>query len=233
MAFKTFAVEGIGDVTIYKRRGARSLRLTIRSDGTLRVTIPPWTPYATGVAFARSRADWLQQHARPDSTGLSGGQQIGKAHRLMFKASTTASKPSSRIRGSLIVITHPMNLESSHATVQKLATTASIRALRTQAEQLLPIRLQELAQKNGFSYRSVSIKQLKTRWGSCDQSQNIKLNLFLMQLPWHLIDYVILHELTHTKIMQHGPIFWQAMERVEPRTPALRKEIKTYNTSLQ
>jgi len=233
MAFKTFAIEGIGDVTIYKRRGARSLRLTIRSDGSFRVTIPTWTPYASGVAFARSRTEWLQAHARPTTAGLSSGQQIGKAHRLMFKSSTTASKPSSRIRGSLIVITHPSKLDSSHASVQKLATTASIRALRAQAEQLLPLRLQELAQKHGFRYRSVSVKQLKTRWGSCDQSQNITLNLFLMQLPWHLIDYVLLHELTHTKVMQHGPVFWQAMEQVEPRTPALRKEMKAHNTSLQ
>lgn len=232
MAFKKFDVPEVGEVYVYKRAGVRNLRLTIRSDGSIRVTIPAWSPYVTGVNFARSRAEWLAKHAAPKHAGLSDGQQIGKSHRLKLQVSTTATRPTSRIRQTEVVVSYPAVLEAHHELVQKAATTASLRALRLQASHLLPIRLAELARKHGFRYRSVTIKHLKTRWGSCDQDTNIVLNLYLMQLPWHLIDYVLLHELTHTRIMRHGPPFWAAMEAIEPKTQALRREIRAYKTTL-
>jgi len=232
MAFKEFNVTGIGAVTVYKRRGTGSLRLSIRHDGTIRVTIPAWMPYATGTEFVRARAKWVQEHALPPTADLENQQLIGKAHRLRFEPSTTSVKPTSRVKQSQIIITHPATLSSSEPVVQKLARQASIRALRAQAERLLPIRLSELAKQHGFDYRSVSIKQLQGRWGSCDQNRNIVLNLFLMQLPWRLIDYVLLHELTHTNVMKHGPEFWSAMAHVEPNTPQIRKEIKAYKPAI-
>jgi predicted metal-dependent hydrolase len=116
--------------------------------------------------------------------------------------------------------------------VQKAASTAGVRALRVQAEQLLPQRLAELARQHDFTYQSVSVRSLKSRWGSCDQKKRIVLNLYLMQLPWQLIDYVLLHELTHTVVLQHGPNFWAAMERIEPRARQLRKMMHTYHPVL-
>jgi predicted metal-dependent hydrolase len=233
MAFKEFQIEDLGTVTVYKRRGTQSLRLSIRADGSLRVTIPTWTPYATGVSFAKSRAAWIKTHAREPAALLTNGQLIGKAHRIQFIASPEATKVTTRLRQTEIIITYPPSLNPTSTSVQKAAATASIRALRAQAEQLLPIRLRELAEKHDFQYRSVGVKQLKTRWGSCDQDKNIILNLFLMLLPWQLIDYVLLHELTHTRVLQHGPKFWQAMTAIDPKTPELRKEIRTRQPTLQ
>lgn len=227
MAFKQFEVERIGLVTVYKRRGTRSLRLSIRHDGSLRVTVPAWSSYAAGVNFARSRADWILKHAQPAKSLLTPDQAIGKAHRLSFAASGSATRASGRLKGTAVIVTYPQSLDISDARVQKAAQAASVRALRAQAEKLLPIRLAELAAVHGFRYRSVAIKQLKTRWGSCDQDRNIALNLYLMQLPWRLIDYVLLHELTHTRVMKHGPEFWAAMVAIEPKTPELRREIRT------
>lgn len=232
MAFKQFHVDSIGQITVYKRRGARSLRLSIRHDGSLRVTVPPWMPYAAGVEFARSRSTWILEHAVPASEAMAEGQLVGKSHRVHFQSSGAASKPATRVKPTEIIITYPVALNSADKAVQDAAGKAAIRALRSQAERLLPMRLQELATKYDFSYRSVSVKQLKTRWGSCDSARNITLNLFLMQLPWQLIDYVLLHELTHTRIMKHGPEFWQAMATLDPRTPALRKDIRAYKPAL-
>jgi len=233
MAFKEFQIEDLGTVTVYKRRGTRSLRLSIRADGSLRVTIPSWTPYATGVRFAKSRENWIKKHAKPAAQLLENGQLIGKAHRLKFVTSATASRVSTRVGQMQIVITHPETMTSADKNVQAATTKAAVRALRVQAEKLLPIRLSELAKQHGFSYRSSEVKQLKTRWGSCDQAKNITLNLFLLQLPWQLIDYVLLHELTHTEVLHHGPKFWQAMELIEPKTPELRKAIRAYQPTLR
>jgi predicted metal-dependent hydrolase len=117
--------------------------------------------------------------------------------------------------------------------VQKSAHRASIRALRTQAEKLLPVRLKQLADKYDFEYASVSVKQLKGRWGSCDTRGHITLNLFLMQLPWHLIDYVLLHELTHTKQLNHGADFWDEFLSHEPKAKDYRKQIKEHKPILE
>ena len=222
MAFKTFALDPDTQVTIYKRKASRSIRLSVTSTGVIRVSIPTWTPYAAGLAFARSRAEWIRRQQKP-SASLQDGQAIGKAHHLQLLASTQAKKVSSRVIQGKVVVRYPASMPPSDPAVQKIVTQASIRALRAQAEKLLPQRLADLAAKYDFNYSDVAIKQLKSRWGSCDQNQHIVFNLYLMQLPWELIDYVILHELTHTRYLHHGPEFWETMQQLIPDLQARRK----------
>jgi len=136
------------------------------------------------------------------------------------------------VQANIITITHPAHLSVTDSDLQKLAESASIRALRVQAEQLLPTRLRSLAQQHNFRYSSVAIKRLKSRWGSCDQQKQIVLNLFLMQLPWQCIAYVILHELVHTALLHHGPDFWQKMQAVLPDVKHRRKQMRQYQPVL-
>lgn len=232
MATKIIEIPEIGAVTLYKRRGNRSLRLSVSADGEIRVSLPSWVPYKAGEQFAKSKADWIAAQKIAPRKGLQHGQAVGKAHRLHFEPSAAATKVSTRLRQNQIEITHPSAYEALHPAVQKAAHDASIRALRKEAEVLLPQRLRDLAQKTGFTYKSVGVKQLKSRWGSCSAQQEIILNLYLMQLPWHLIDYVLLHELTHTKVMRHGAPFWKELERHVPHAKRLRKEIGNYQPFL-
>ncbi len=232
MAFKDYVLDDQTTITIYKRAGSKSLRLSITSTGKIRVTIPTWAPYQAGLQFARTRLDWIQNQQKPPDL-LQPGQAVGKAHHLKFVAQATSQRITTRVLAGQIVIGYPQKLSPDDTSVQNAARTACIRALRRQAEQLLPQRLQTLASQHGFAYRSVGIKQLKSRWGSCDQSQNIVLNLFLMQLPWDLIDYVLLHELVHTRVLHHGPIFWAAFEIVLPGAKNIRKNIRQYQPRLE
>jgi predicted metal-dependent hydrolase len=232
MAFKEIELPGVGKVTVFKRKGARSLRLSITSTGVTRVTIPTWAPFQAGIDFAKKRADWIRRHQPTEQVHLTNGHAIGKAHHVYLQAGSV-TKPSSRISGTNIIVRFPTNLEPTDPSVQQLAEKACLRALRTEAANLLPQRLEALARHHGYSYREVNIKQLKSRWGSCDSKQNIALNLFLIQLPWDLIDYVLLHELTHTMYMHHGPDFWAAMANKDKRTPTLRKMIKSYRPVLK
>jgi predicted metal-dependent hydrolase len=125
-----------------------------------------------------------------------------------------------------------MGMAPTHQEVQKAAERASLKALRNQAEALLPGRLKQLADTMGFEYNSVRVKRLTGRWGSCDRNKDIVLNLFLMQLPWQLIDYVLIHELTHTKHLNHSAEFWAEMTRHEPRAKYLRRVIRRYKPVL-
>jgi predicted metal-dependent hydrolase len=232
MAFKRFALDDI-TVTIYKRRGSRNLRVTVRPDGEVRVSIPAWAAYPVGVQFARSRLDWIRAQLQATSLpSLRDGQSIGKAHHLYFMSSAAVTAPRTRLQPSAITVTHPPHLTSEHNEVQAAAQRASVRALRVQAENLLPQRLQKLAATHGLSYRSVSIKRMTGRWGSCDQQQRIVLNLYLMLLPWPLIDYVLLHELAHTQVLRHGPDFWQVLEKLSPTAKADRKALRAYQPAL-
>lgn len=226
MATRQVTLDEIGDVTLYKRRGNRSLRLSVSPRGEIRVSMPYWLPYKAGEQFAKSKAAWILEH-QPTTvqTELQHGQRVGKAHRLQFMADYAATKVSTRLSVGEIRITHPASIAATHESVQSPARRASIRALRKEAAQLLPRRLQTLSEQTGLAYRNVGVKPLKTRWGSCSSTRDITLNVFLMQLPWHLIDYVLVHELTHTRVMRHGPPFWEELEKHVPLARKLRKEI--------
>ena len=105
-------------------------------------------------------------------------------------------------------------------------------ALRAEAKLHLPARLEELSGKHGFSYNRVFFKNAKTRWGSCSEANNINLNIHLMRLPKHLCDYVVLHELCHTKEKNHGPKFWKLMGETVENAKVLDKELNRYSTRL-
>jgi hypothetical protein len=232
MSTKQVSIPEIGDVTLYKRRGNRSLRLSIGAGGEIRVSLPYWLPYKAGEQFAASKAPWIAANRTTGSVALRHGHAIGKAHHLYFDQQAIATKVNARVAANEVRVSFPAAFSQEDRAVQLAAQKASIRALRKEAEALLPQRLEALAGQTGLQYASVGVKQLKSRWGSCNSQKEITLNLFLMQLPWHLIDYVLVHELTHTKVMQHGTPFWREIERHLPRARELRKQMGAYRPIL-
>ncbi|HEX3568720.1 MAG TPA: YgjP-like metallopeptidase domain-containing protein [Candidatus Saccharimonadales bacterium] len=232
MASKQVTVPEIGVVTLYKRRNSRSIRLSIAPGGEIRVSMPYWLPYRSGVSFATSKIGWIQSMRSTTQKSVRHGQAIGKAHHIYFHPHS-GGRVVTRHTGSEIHIFHPAAFTADDLAVQQAAIKAGIKALRKEAESLLPQRLQQLSERGGFEFSDVSIKQLKSRWGSCNSQKEIVLNLFLMQLPWQLIDYVLWHELTHTKVMRHGPPFWQELEHHVPGARGLSKEVHTYQPALR
>jgi predicted metal-dependent hydrolase len=232
MATKQVNVPEIGIVTLYKRRGNRSLRLSIGPGGEIRVSLPYWLPYTAGEQFVRTKQDWIADHLPKKQEILKNGQSIGKAHRLYFNPDVTLTKPKTYVGETEVRIAVPSTMPTDHPEAQDAANSACLRALRKEAEALLPQRLRTLSEQTGLDYTSVSARQLKSRWGSCDSNRGITLSIFLMQLPWHLIDYVLIHELTHTKVMRHGTPFWEELERHLPNAKRLRKEMANYRPIL-
>jgi predicted metal-dependent hydrolase len=84
---------------------------------------------------------------------------------------------------------------------------------KTKARQQIIGRLNHLAHQYGFTYNRVSIRNQRTRWGSCSAKGNISLNIKLVALPPELSDYVILHELVHTRIHNHSKKFWKELDK--------------------
>jgi predicted metal-dependent hydrolase len=232
MPAKELELPAIGKIKVYKRRGIRAMRISITGNGELRLTMPTWVPFRAGLEFLKSKEQWILDNRPAPKETLISGKQIGKAHRLLFVPDASVDSVRTRITGTEIRIIYPLYSPKTLPEIQAAAEKASVRALRQQAEKLLPDRLALLAKQYGFTYGSVSIKQLKRRWGSCSHKRDIVFNLYLMQLPWELIDYVLVHELVHTKHLNHGEDFWNEFLRCLPNAKQLRKQIKTYQPHL-
>jgi len=103
--------------------------------------------------------------------------------------------------------------------------------LRQKAEIFLPRELELLSKAYGLTYRKLKIRKSKTRWGSCSSKQSINLSFYLVLLPQHLIEYVLLHELCHTVEMNHSPAFWSLLDRYTGgRSRQLKRELSNYRT---
>ena len=106
-------------------------------------------------------------------------------------------------------------------------------ALRRNAKIILPPRLYMLSERYNLPYKSVKINSSRGRWGSCSARKTINLSYFLVLLPPHLMDYVLLHELCHTREMNHGDRFWALLDSLtDGKALALRDELKNYRTEI-
>jgi predicted metal-dependent hydrolase len=228
MAQKIVEVDGLGPVLFSKRRGTKNLRISIRANGQIRVGIPHWAPYSAGVAFVKSKKSWIATHQSLNiPILLKNGDRIGKAHRLYFKtAESTSSVVRTRVTKTEIIISTDLPGDSQE--VQQKAISACERALKQQSLVLFPRRLDELCAKTGLKYKSLKIAKLTSRWGSCSSKKDITLSYFLVQLPWESIDYVILHELTHTNHLNHSKSFWAELSEYLPSAKTAKKQMKHY-----
>ncbi len=104
-----------------------------------------------------------------------------------------------------------------------------IEALRRAAKAELPLRVDELARLYGFRYGRVTIRASRTKWGCCTADNNLSLSLFLMTLPPHLRDFVLLHELCHTLHHNHSPRFHALLDRLTGgKEKLLSRELRSY-----
>ena len=126
---------------------------------------------------------------------------------------------------------HQERLERERATHLDLLGDLPLPDLR-KAREKLKKRLDEMAAAHGFSYNRLFLRQQKTRWGSCSARNNINLNLKLARLPDELLDYVILHELVHTRIKNHGVKFWAELEGLMEGARQLDRELGRYRLDL-
>ncbi len=214
MASRQFFIPDIGEITISKRKSSKHMRISIDAHNKVRVSQPLWVPYRHGLTFATQKTEWIQQRRQPVAT-LEDDTKIGKFHRLIITKSEV-SNISTRVSDRTISIKIPNKFEIMSEPVQEKVRQACIRALKKEAESLLPQRLATLAERFDYTYTSVKVKHLKSRWGSCTSNKEITLNCLLMQVSWSEIDYVILHELAHTKHMSHNSDFWSSVGATMP-----------------
>lgn len=132
-----------------------------------------------------------------------------------------------------VVIVCPPETDFDDPARQEWLRRAVERALRQLAEQVLPERLRALSALHGLPFNVCKVNVSKGRWGSCSVRRDINLSCYLALLPAHLREYVMLHELCHTREMNHGPRFWALLDSLTGgRAKALRKELQEHRTGI-
>ena len=111
-------------------------------------------------------------------------------------------------------------------------TPEEIEALAQKALAVIPQRVRHFAPLVGVTYGRITIRNQRTRWGSCSGQGNLNFNCLLMLTPDHVLDYVVVHELCHRKEMNHSPAFWAQVERVLPDYRKSREWLKEHEKEL-
>lgn len=230
MPTKIVDIAGVGPVVLAKRKGNRHLRLSVTGAGVVRVSMPYWAPYSAGTAFAKSRVDWIRKQLAHSSLPLIGhGARIGNRLTVQVERTQNAAFASRTYDNYLVVkLPEPHNLEHWQSAIREAAE----RALKKTAEAVLPPRLRLLADRYGYDYKELKIRKMSSRWGSCSSKKTITLSYYLVQLPPDLIDFVLIHELLHTRHMHHGHKFWEEFERILPNAAAARKQMREHKPRL-
>lgn len=230
-----FHLEPIGAIHIHKNTRSRRIRLRVKPDGKVQVSMPALGSEQKAIDFVKTKVDWILRQQQDIKAGLTIFSPDNcfktKFHRLKV-VFVDQNKVSGLVGNGIIQINIPTKQDHQRAEIQLFIRRAIVQVMRQEAKVYLPSRLRELAQVHGLKVENVYVKHVKSRWGSCSSVNNINLNLHLMRLPDRLIDYVILHELAHTIEKNHGPGFWKLLERICPGSKKLDKELNQFHVDI-
>jgi hypothetical protein len=238
MSSKQMQIADVGSIQFTKSRRAKHISITIKPFKEVRVSVPMQVSFAEAENVVRKKVDWIKKHqvkiksAEQKRTVFNESTNFRtKKHKLILNK-TGDKEITARISGGEIKVFYPEHLGVEHKSVQIFIRKVIEEALRKEAKQFLPARVNELAAKYNFNYNKVFIKNIKSRWGSCSKKGNVNFSLHLMILPEELIDYVILHELAHTVEHNHSKNFWEVLDKIYGNAKTVDKKLKNYRIGM-
>lgn len=230
----------LGHVRLVANERARSFIFRYPNREELRVTCPPGVRRTDVEAVLRSReSDLLRLRGRaaPRETFVPGFRIEAPLYSFaLAQSDLSALRLESWPAGSPSAyrLLLPRRYDTSRPEVQAAVRQVALNTMRRTALRSLPPLVEAQARQHGFAYGAVHVRKMHSRWGSCSSAKDISLSLFLVLLPLHLVNYVVCHELCHTVEMNHGPRFWQLLQRVTGTDPRLlRRELAGYGLRLR
>lgn len=227
----TIIDEEFGPITVRRSALASHVRIRVAPNGTLRASLPMYAPLFMIKRLLKTSRHELRQLLKEQYSeqSFTPGMQIGKSHTLVVQPSQLLSVTR---HGQQIIVRLPDDQTLSSPQVVVEIRQVMQAALRIEAKNYLPRRLSFLADKLDCNYEKVRFSHASGRWGSCSSSGTISLNIALMKLPHELIDYVIVHELSHTKQMNHSEAFWHLVGTADPYYKDHRRQLKSHSPSV-
>ena len=203
---------------LYRRNSlARCYRLFVDRKGQPRVTIPKRGSQREAERFADQHRDWLLAQLTRFEARRDRDQGWHPGTSILFRGVPTllelsSNVPHARLRLGTETILQPGRVNADGANFRKIVENH----LRRLAGAELPARVLELAALHQCPVRTVSVRNQRSRWGSCSRRGTISLNWRLVQVPVEVRDYIILHELMHLREMNHSRRFWSHVAKVCP-----------------
>lgn len=237
---KVLSMEGIGEVQLIRKAGSNRLRISVKSTGAVSVSIPWLFSFSRGEAFLEEKREWviktllkLEKQGVTRKILVPGPLFSTRNYQYhLSPVKTDRIKVQLLTEDQTVVIGYPEMSSLQNQEVHDRIRSAVEGVLRYEAKRYLPGRTRELASQLGYSCKAITIKNNRTNWGSCSSLKNINLNLHLMRLPDRIIDYIIVHELVHTIIPNHGPFFKEKLKSHFPDSGELDKAIKKFRPGI-
>lgn len=214
------------------RRSKRSSIGFMINEHGLRVSAPKWVTLAAIENALHDKQRWIfsklaQRHQR-STQQQNTAQEWSDGSRLPYLGSHLTL----RLRvAAASAILHDTAAAELHVSLPTGSSSQQLKQdvqawLQLAAKRLFAERLPHYANKLGESYQSFALTSAKTQWGSCTAQRKIRLNWRLIHFPLALIDYVIAHELSHLREMNHSPRFWATVQSIYPEHALARKTLR-------
>ncbi len=233
---KIINIHSVGKVLLRKSKRAKRINISIKPNRGVVVAIPKNISFKAGEKVLYEKMEWVKKHLitiqNVENNKLIFDETTNfttKEHKLKIQQTET-QEISAQVSTASIHVYYPKFLDVKSEKVQSAIRHFIIWTLRQESKKYLPIRVEQLSKEFGFNYNRVFVKNQKSRWGSCSNRNNINLNIHLMRTTDKLIDYVILHELSHTIEKNHGVHFWKLLNNItNNKAKILDKELKKYS----
>ena len=232
---KIVQFKDIGKIVLKNHTKAKNIKISVASGKNVLVTVPERVSFKQAIRFVNSKKEWIKKSLvkirehREKGMIFTNNKPICTRFHKMKLIPIDENIIHFSIKPGIVEFRYPNNIDIADNIIQDGIKYTLRETYRIEAKQILPAKLQALAVKFGFSYNRLFIKAQKSVWGSCSSNRNINLNLQLMRLPDELIDYVLLHELTHLKVHKHGPEFWNYLCSMMPDARDRNNKLKQYN----
>jgi len=222
-----------GPIEIRRNPNARRCIIRLKADRIL-LTVPKGVSQEYALRFLHEKRNWILAHKDKMQQTQRIISSENPLQTLTFRVDVQSSPRKNLLFGlqnGILHIFYPQTEKLESEKIQSKIRQGIEGALRFEAKRILPDKLKRLSEKHRLPFSDIKIRQSKSRWGSCSSKKNINLSYFLLLLPEHLVDYVLLHELCHTVEMNHSPRFWQRLNLLtDGQAQTLAKEIKQYRT---
>lgn len=230
---KTYRHEKLGLISIVWKSNMRSVRMSFKK-GNFTISAPVGYSMETIVRLINENEQkmltFIKRHEmRREETNVDENFILDTHFAILRISLTNTTTPRLKKAGTIpnanpsdssassekddLVLEMPNNTEFESPETIAVVKNATIAMLRYEAKKRLPRIVKEIADANGFKYSSVKINSAQTRWGSCSSKGSLNFSLYLMLMPLHLIRSVVVHELCHTKHMDHSTNFWTLFDK--------------------
>ena len=208
------------------------MAIEVHPDSSVKVIAPLETTPEKIQSKVEKRAPWIAKQQRTFSSNIRSqsnrewisGENIfylGRQYRLKVEV----GQPDVKMSGKYLKVSVPDKTNKNQ--IESLVNSWYLKHARIKLEERIA-NYQQMLDREGLEVNSLIIRKLNKRWGSCTPKKNIVINSELIKAPIHCIDYVIIHELCHLKHHNHGPAFWNLLNKYCPEWVKLKEKLESF-----